>query len=170
MKRLLPFLICIALAWSSCTNSAVSPTITKGTITATINGVDETFNVSDSVKYIAKQPQTADWWLILSGHNGEAASSDQFFLTLDYQAPIVAGVTYNNEITDHPINVTISYKTSVKQYMASYGSPLPVNITITSFSSTNVQGTFSGSPSNNGETKTITNSKFSLDFSTPVNP
>jgi hypothetical protein len=170
MKRLLFLVTFVALAWSSCNNKAIEPPVTKGTITATVNGVDETFNVSDSVKYVPKQAQTADWWLIISGQNSEAANADKIFVMIDYQAPIVAGVTYNNEITDHPINVHMSYKTSVKQYLASYGSPLPVNMTVASFSSTNVQGTFSGSPANNGETKTITNGKFNLDFSSPVTP
>ena len=166
MKHLLPLLLILALCWCGCDKQLVAPTINKGSITATIDGVDETFSVSDSVSYLAKQPQTADWIFKVSGHNSEAANTDRIFFYIDYQAPILAGVTYNNEITDHPINVTMSVITPGKQYFASY--PSPVSITITSITSTNVQGTFSGTMANNGATKTLTNGKFDLYFATPI--
>jgi hypothetical protein len=46
--------------------------------------------------------------------------------------------------------------------------PSHVNVTIISFTSTNIQGAFSGSPANNGEVKSVTNGKFNLDFASPV--
>jgi hypothetical protein len=166
MKRLLPVFLLLALAWFACNKSVVAPDVKKGTITATINGVDETFNMSDSVLYLAKQPQTADWVFKASGHNSADAVTDRIWFIIDYQAPIVAGAEYNNEVADKPINVEMSYIKPGKQYIASY--PDPVSVTITSFSSTSVQGAFSGTMHNNGETSTITNGKFNLYFAKPV--
>lgn len=165
MKRLVPLILLLPLAWCACiSKSNVKPTIAdKGTITATIGGVDETFNISDSVYYVPKQPQTADWVFKASGW---AANGDRIWFIVDYQAPIIAGGTYNNNDTSKPINVTISYIMPGKQYIAS--SPSPVSVSITAFTSTNVQGTFSGSPANNGEVKSVTDGKFNLDFASPV--
>ena len=166
MKRLLPLILLIPLAWCACiSKSTVKPTtVDKGTITATIVGVDETFNISDSVYYFPKQPQTADWVFKASGR---ASNGDRIWFIIDYQAPILGGGTYNNNNdTSKPINVTMSYIMPGKQYICS--TPSPVSVTLTTFTSTNVQGTFSGSPANNGEVKSVTNGKFNLDFATPV--
>jgi hypothetical protein len=150
----------------SCKKSASSGN-GSGTISATVNGVNETFNT----EALAVQLNTAGTYFIeITGSQGTVGSSDQLTFSIGGTQAIIPG-TY--QISTSNTSRDATYLTFT-QYASGSGNEYitdppnatyPFTVIITSVSSTNIQGTFSGVGGNiNGgpNTETLSNGKFNV--------
>ena len=173
MKHLLLLSVCIAVITSSCGKKAVNPNLNltpvteKDTISATVDGVDETFNSSDTVRFTGTNS------MYISGTN--AASSDKIIFILPQLALNGLG-TYDSSASSNN-NIQMLYGLgpgyTANNYYYNYhvpqGTAYDCKITITTFTNSRVKGTFSGTliqessaTGGHGPTKIITNGKFNL--------
>jgi hypothetical protein len=175
MKRLLLLSVCIAFIAASCSKNAAvipkgDPIVTvKDTISATINGTNETFNSVDTVR------SNGPSGMYISGTN--AASSDKIIIILGGLTQTGLG-TYDSSSTGSNNNVQMLYGQgpgyTPDNYFYTYhptqGTAYDCKVTITEFNYTTVRGTFSGSlvqesaatGGGNQPPKTVTNGKFTL--------
>jgi hypothetical protein len=162
MKKILLFTICIALAFSSCKKS--SSDVPANTISATIDGVDESFNTNPIAELGTAIRLNSN--LLISGGNGSGTGSDSMAITIESNNTIVKG-SYTNAGSDF---ISVLYNNgpfslaNPTYYTTDVTGVYPTTVVITSMSSTNIQGTFSGKLLfNKGTTvKTVTNGKFNL--------
>jgi hypothetical protein len=158
LKLLLPF--CVLLVLFSCKKQSSSPTSATGTITATVDGTSQTFNVG-ATGHLDSSTGIND--LSMIGLSGTAAGANSMIILVTSTGPIVAG-TYAGSGSQGDLSYTMG-SGLVYQYD---DSAIISNATviITSISSTTVKGTFSGSlvlvSGNGAATKTLTNGTFNL--------
>jgi hypothetical protein len=151
----------------SCKKSSTSPTTSGGgTITATVDGTKMTFNnvlIAKDTSYLGV------YALTFAGATSLTSSSPELSLTVDGTSPITTG-TYNigpsGNTTDLPgmgytQGSSLIYESDIT---GAYSS----SIVITSLSTTNVQGTFSGTLTltlgTGATTKAITNGQFNVNI------
>jgi hypothetical protein len=168
MKKILLFSACVMLAFSSCKKSAPKIT-TSNTITANVGGSGLTFN-SAVTGLLANS--SGSYVLLITGATGTGSNAQVMSIAIDSENPIVKGTYTINSSTS-------SDATSFPQlsYVQSASTTNPVSftsdltgtnastVTITSISSTNVQGTFNGvllSDQDGTTTKSVTNGKFDV--------
>jgi hypothetical protein len=162
MKKILLFTICVTLAFSSCKKS--SSDIPANTISATIDGVDESFNSNPIAELGTAIRLNSN--LLISGSNGSGTGSDSMAITIESNNTIVKG-NYINTGSDF---ISVLYNkgpfslSNPNTYSTDINGTYPTTVTITSMSSTNIQGTFSGKLLfKDGTTvKNVTNGKFNL--------
>jgi hypothetical protein len=154
---LMPF--CLLLVMSSCKKHSPSANGT-GTINVTINGSAQTFNVGA----IAHVDNTGDFHSLSLIGVQSAGTANSIILEITASSPIIAG-TYTAAGSQADISYTLA-SGSVYQFDDSEGSG--ATIVVKSISSTNVQGTFSGTLGKiNGDgpaTQTLTNGTFNLNI------
>jgi len=182
MKKLLFFSACIMLAFTSCKKDS-SKTTSSNTITATVGGSNITFSTNatgglatDSGLYV----------LEIVGLTGTNSSAQSMSIGLVSDAPIVKG-TYTFNSADTTSSATVFPDVEYVKNLSGddsdvFGTNVVINIgngpitiptstttvIITSISSNNVQGTFSGLLVNEGDnttTETVTNGKFNVAIS-----
>lgn len=164
MKKTLLIAVCILVSLASCKKSSVAP---KNTITATIDGVTETFNVNAFAQLGTSIDLNSH--LLVNGSNSSATGSDGMTIDINANTTIAKGTYINNGAAGF---MAITYSkgplslSSPNIYATDLNSVYPSNITITSVSNTNVQGTFSGQLLfTDGKTvKTVTEGKFNVDI------
>jgi hypothetical protein len=166
MKKPLLITICILLAFSSCKKSSDVP---ANTISATIDGVDESFNTNQSARLGSSIDLNSN--LLISGSSASGTGADGIGITIESNSTIVKG-SYNNAGTNNSGFTSILYSKGPSLlidpniYTTDVNGNYPTTITITSMSNTNIQGTFSGQLLfKDGKTvKSVTNGKFNLDI------
>src|SRR5437879_5534980 len=143
MKKTLLFTIFIFIFLTSCKkNSPVAPV---NTLSATIDGVDESFNTNVFAQNGTGVMLNSD--LLVMGTNGSATGSDVLSITIDINKTIAAG-TYTNAPTSTDGFISILYNQGALNLMnpAMYKSDVNgaylTSVKIVSISNTNVQGTF----------------------------
>ena len=168
MKRLLFLSACFVIFMASCqvhNDALVAPT---STITATVDGVNESFNSNDTVRSIGSTG------MYVSGTN--AANSDKIIFILGSSNGLDTGKYSSTAATNNGIQVLYGVGPGYTadnyyyNYNISGGPSYDGTLTITSISSTRVQGTFSGTLVQESSvfstgirlTKTIANGKFDL--------
>lgn len=171
MKKLPIFAVFIAIVFASCIGKTkVTPVIPPAadTISATIDGVNETFNSHDTIRYNNANS------LYLSGTN--AGSSDKMVLILGNTGSNIDTGTY---VSTYPAakGLEILYGVGPGStadnvfytYDISGGASFDAVLNVTSVTGTNIKGTFSGKVvlessvlTANPVTKTITNGRFNL--------
>jgi hypothetical protein len=152
---------------SSCKKSnSNSSTSGGGTITATIDGVQTTFNnilITKDTAYLGA------YILTFAGATSLTSSSPELSLTVDGTSPITTG-TYSLGSSGNTADLPgISYaQGSSLVYGNDITGVYSSSIVITSLSKTNVQGTFSGTLTltlgSGANTKTVTDGKFNVNF------
>ena len=161
MKKALILFSCILFVFASCKkNNNITP---SNTISADIDGVNETFNSNTYAQLGNGVTQKSS--LSIFGANGANTDADQMSITM---------VTNNTIITSSYVSgsdniglVSIEYNkgpfslTNSNTYATDVNGS-PSTVVITSLTSTNVQGTFSGRLVDGSATKTVTNGKFNL--------
>ncbi|WP_426671551.1 hypothetical protein ACPPVU_09960 [Mucilaginibacter sp. McL0603] len=165
MKKLLLFTICVTLAFSSCKKS--SSDIPVNTISATIDGVDESFNTNPIAELGTAISLNSN--LIISGGNGSGTGSDSMAITIESNNTLAKG-SYTNASTNNSSYVSVLYNKGPfslahpSYYTTDVNGAYPTTVTITSMSSTNIQGTFSGKLlfTDGTTVKNVTNGKFNL--------
>lgn len=162
MKKLILLLpVCLLLALSSCSKkSTPAPGSTgTGTITATIGGSAQTFNVN---AYATAQNIDGLNFITIYGSKS-SGSTDKFELAI-VNSSILAGTTYTGVASQVQLTYTLA-SGAVYQY-ADDDAAAFVSVVIKSVSSTNVQGTFSGNlnliSGTGAATETVTNGTFNL--------
>jgi hypothetical protein len=167
MKKILLVCVCIAFVLYSCNkNSAIAPT---SYISATINGTNEMFGTIDSGLY---RSNANSYSVSLSALSGTTANADKMELYLANPTQITTGTYALTTTWNPPFEPLIIYKINgssnfADDFVVDYTGNHPAQITITSISSTNIQGTFSATlvaADNSGNTKTITNGTFNVDI------
>lgn len=154
---LMPF--CLLLVLSSCKKHSPSANV-AGTMTVTINGTTQTFNVGAE----AHVDNSGDFHdLSLIGIQS-TSTANSILMSITTTSPITAG-TYTAASSQADISYTLA-SGSIYQYDDSEGSG--ATIVIKSISSTNVQGTFSGTlgliTGGGAATQTLTNGTFNLNI------
>jgi hypothetical protein len=183
MKNFLFLSACVILAFASCKKDAAKTTTTN-TITATVGGSNINFSTT-AIGELASD--TGAYVLEIVGLTGTSSSAQSMAVGLLSDAPFVKGTyTFNSAdttstVTVFPIIEYIKNLSGDDSYIfgtnaginigdGSYVGPTSTTtVTITSISSTNVQGTFSGILVNEGDnttTETVTNGKFNVDLKT----
>lgn len=147
MKELLIYLALIALLFISCKKS--QPIVSNGTITATLNGVTDSFN-TDS--FGANGPSKGEYELFISGN--DRAKTNLRGLSVK--------VTSSNPITTGTYPATLQIIEDGSATLVIWGTNSGT-ITINAINGNHVEGTFSGilGSASNGNL-TITNGAFSL--------
>jgi len=165
MKKLIFFAVCVVFVLFACNKSGVKPQIN---VSATIDGVDENFNTTDSLRY-SNTPTV--YSASISATNGTSATADKMELMVNNPTQITTGTYTLTKPWNPPFEPLIIYSTDggsnyANDYVVDYTGNHPAEITITSVSNTSIQGTFSGvlvvAAGTSGATKTITNGKFNL--------
>jgi hypothetical protein len=172
MRRLLLFSVLITIVLASCSKTNKSTIAPEAAISATIDGVNMTFNSKDSVRTVGSTV------IYLAGSNDTTSNKIMIYIinpskvdtgTYSSNAPdsrdleILYGVGPGNT----PDNVFYTYDIAD-------GASFDATLKVTSVTSTNIKGTFSGKVvlessvlTANPVTKTITNGKFNLAIKQP---
>jgi hypothetical protein len=169
------------LAFASCKkDSAKKTTTTTNTITATVGGSNINFS-TNAVAELASD--SGAYILAVAGASGADSSAQSIFVGLVSEGPIVKGTYTFNSSTDPYATIVpdITYAKNLSGSAADFfvtdyelkvqNSTISTTttVTITSISSTNVQGTFSAvlvnAQINNTTTQTVTSGKFNVDIS-----
>jgi hypothetical protein len=148
-----------AITLNSCKKKDVKPAVS---ITATVDGSATSFNVN-----------AAALQGVLSGvtyTNIQGTTSGGAMLSMTLQGTVTAGKTYSDASTndnDKPLFVYAPSATADDDYLNDddNASNLP-SVTITSVTSTTIDGTFKGLIQNNTGTKTIADGKFHVNIQT----
>lgn len=169
MKKLTLLLVCVLAVLFSCRKSVA---YYSGTLTATVNGVVDTFNTN---VLALKDSATGTFTLSVVGFHGAFGDSltggfESAELGFEITAP--GHVTTGTYITDStagtqlamiyiPANTTLYDSVTTSQ-------PAPPTVVITKITASNVQGTFSGftfySDSSSVTKATITNGQFNVNI------
>ena len=159
MKKLLLFSTCALLAFASCKKDS-SKSTTSTSITATIGGSNMNFSTAAVAQVI-----NADgiYSAQILGSLGSGATAQGMSLSIESDKPIVKG-TYSVNDTSSFTDITYVQNPSISTPV-SFSCEETGTVTITSISSTNIQGTFSGVLVSNQDettTKSLTNGKFNV--------
>jgi hypothetical protein len=166
MKKLILFVAVITLLIFSCRKKQTPVPIPKG-ISATINGKDHTFNLTDSVYFGTAGYNGYEFNIYATG----ASADTDYVLSVIVGSPsqIIPG-TYT---TSTGLGIGYTYYIPNTNYGDDYGtsqnSQTSGTITVTSTSNNNIQGYFSGvltpvegEPA--GNPIRVTNGKFNVDY------
>jgi hypothetical protein len=135
--KLLLLPLCVLFVFTSCKKSSDSPTSVTGTMTATINGTAQTFNVGAIANL---QSSGGTYTLGMEGLSAASGSANSMIISITTNSPIVAG-TYTAASSQANVSYTQA-NSNVYQYDGSSGSG--PSVIIKSISGTSVSGTFTG--------------------------
>ena len=166
MKKPLLIAICILLAFTSCKKSSDVP---ANTISATVDGVDESFNTNTNAQLGTAIALNSV--LNIAGSSASGTGADIIGMTIESNGTIVKG-SYSNSAVNNSTFTSMLYTkgpfllSDPNIYSSGVNGNYPTTITITSMINTNIQGTFSGKLLfKDGTTvKSVTNGKFNLDI------
>ncbi len=161
--RLLIPALCVLFIVSACKKSANKPASTVGTITVNIDGAAQTFNVGAT----AHVDNTGGFYSLALIGIQSATASNSVIVEVTSDSPIVAGTTYTGTNSQADMSYTQISGNAVYQFDGSNNAS-NATITVKSISSTNVQGTFSGTleliTGTGAASKVLTNGTFNLNI------
>lgn len=161
MKKLSLLLVCIPCLFFACSKSGSSSN-SSGSITATINGTNLTFNANAVAINVSGG---GVYSVAVSGFESASTSSGQVTISVAGSNVVTPG-SYSN-LNAAADEVSMVYSSPAGAAYAAIANPPAVKIT--SITSTNIQGTFSGvltlySGTSSATTATVTNGKFNVNF------
>jgi len=166
MKKLLLISTCVILAFAACKKDSNKATTSSLSLSATVSGTNETFSNVTAQSIV----DTPGYTIGISGSRGSGANLEVLQLEVNSANPVTTGTYTLNSTTSSNINtfpLLAYYKYTSATNELIYGTDLTgtnvSTITISSISSTNVQGTFSGvliDQMDGTTTDAITNGKF----------
>lgn len=167
MKKLLPLLVGMLLISYSCKKTNTVTPVNPG-FYGTVNGVKKAFNTGAEVQRV-NAGTGGNYSFQFSGVTSDTCG---LVINISSQNPITKGTYAVNGINVNGVGPFFSYYSTTNGAAGIYitgAAPYTGTVTITSLSSTNVQGTFNGSlyetnPGNTARTTTITNGTFNLNF------
>ena len=134
--RLLLLPICVLLVFASCKKKSATPATTS-TITVTIGGTAQTFNTGAS----AHVDNTNGFNSLSIIGIQSASSSNSIILTVTNTTPVVAG-SYTG--TSSQVDMSYSQASGAVYQFDGSNNASAATVVISSITSTNVKGTFSG--------------------------
>lgn len=107
--------------------------------------------------------------MVVAGTSSTASTADVISITVDGDKPITTGSFSLSALSSSHYWPAVGYtKGGTIDYQEDITTTNPLNVTITSLTSTNVQGTFNGVlvlySGTGAATKTIANGKFNVNF------
>lgn len=175
MKRILFGAIGLLFAFTSCKKK--SDVIPVNTISATIDGVGMNFNTNVNARFTGNFEGTGNIGLVILGattNSGPTSNMGISFVTANSGTIIKGTYSAASANNNPPVWAALAYTDynpgsgqPATNYITNVNTALPFTITITSISSTNIQGTFSGSVTdlnNISNSKTVTNGKFNVNI------
>jgi hypothetical protein len=174
MKKFLLIAVSLLFIVTSCKKKSEDNPIPVNTISATVDGVNISLSTNISAKFSTNQIGALSYTLNIQG----ATPNKAFGISLtspDKNAITKGTYTLASSKNSTPIWVYVAYEdyelnTNIpdQPYITDPNGIQPTTITITSISSTNVQGTFSGTlvySQGSSGTKNVTNGKFNINIS-----
>lgn len=165
MRKHFLIAICVLATLASCKKT--SPIAPSNTISTTIDGVNESFNANIVARLGTGVQQNSD--LLITATNGTAKDADGISITINSNSSIAKAVYVNTSSTSFPslLYSKGSFSLTNPNYYTTdvHGNNL-TTIVITSLTSTNIQGTFSGKLvlANGSTIKSVTDGKFNVNF------
>jgi hypothetical protein len=163
---ILPITLLLVITITSCKKSSSGSV--SGAITANIDGTPTSFN-TEAQAVLTNAGGVYEVSII--GFQGAVSTSNQIGIAVAGTSPITAGTYGDNPSSNAPDDVSLTYTQQPGGYLygASGTSPDTASVTITSISSTEVVGTFTGgmvliSGSTGTNSHTVTNGKFDVKF------
>jgi len=159
MKKLLLISACLVLVFSACKKDSTKTT-TSNSITATVGSSNFNFSTAATAEVISG---SGIYSIQILGSTGAGSSAQGVSIAIESDKPIVKG-TYSVTDTSSFTDITYVENPSVSTPV-SFSSQVTGTVNITSISSTNVQGTFSGilvSNQDNTTTQILSNGKFNV--------
>jgi hypothetical protein len=164
VKKSLILIACIFIALASCKKNAnVTP---ANTISATINGVNENFNINTFAQLGSNFKVNSN--LYIFGNNGSAVGADQLIISLITNQTLAPGSLTSGSNAVGLVSITYqdgAFSINNPAYITDL-SGNQTTVIITSLTNNSVQGTFSGVLTTGNTTKTVTNGKFNLALKT----
>ncbi|MFI5161042.1 MAG: hypothetical protein ACHQHN_07175 [Sphingobacteriales bacterium] len=164
--RLLLLPLCVLFVLTSCKKNSNTTGNTTGTITVNIDGTAQTFNVGAT----AHVDNTGGFYTLSLIGVQSASAANSIIVEVTNSSPIVAG-TYTGTNSQADMSYTQVSGSAVYQFDGSNNAS-NATITIKSISSTNVQGTFSGTleiiTGAGTSSKILTNGTFNLNIKAPA--
>jgi hypothetical protein len=159
-KFLVFFVFCLILAFSSCKKQDVAP----GAISATFDGVDVNLSTSAFAQKVY-DPVVKEYVIDITGSTGTGNGNGSIVINVTSNSPITTGPYASNGIPGKTPFSTIIYQPAgaapgAEPYISG-DAGIPVTVTITSISNTNISGYFDGAftyPSDGA----IANGKFNV--------
>ena len=173
MKFFLPLAICLLFVFSSCGKKAdvIAPANTNN-ISATVDGANVSFNAEAAARVVTNEPGAYPYLLDITGATSTAGNNAIIVITVSSENPITTGTYISSDTNPGPVSFSgLTYQQDVagsqiaNPYITDNSGHYPTTVTITSISSTNVQGTFSGTlvySIGGSQTETVTNGKFNM--------
>lgn len=180
MKKILLISACVIFAFASCKKDS-SKKIASNTITATVGGTNTSFNTSAEAELAS---DSGAYIMVIAGLTGTTSSAQSMVVGLLSDQPFVKGTYTFDESTD-PNTITVlpsiayltntsgdessEFESNTEIDLGNSTLSTTATVTITSISTTNIQGTFSGLLVNDGDgttTKSVTNGKFNVTLKT----
>ena len=169
MKRLLFAPLFISIIFFACSKGSSTPAAAVNYIIASVDGKPDTFNVITAAKIVTTP---GAYQLLLTAAANNTSSADVMTLRIDGHIPIATGTiveTINTGANASYIPWLIyTLNDPWAVYEQTVNGSIPVTISITSLTSTNVQGTFSiplfRLNGTGPEDKIITNGSFNVNF------
>jgi hypothetical protein len=163
-NKILLFICFSVFFFSSCSKSSSSnsSTAADNTFTATIDGTDMTFNISAQA---IVTNQTDAYGITLIGYHDQNTTNPTMMTIMLLGTNAITTGTYTPVSENGGTEATIFFTQGSNAYAADLNNPTTQTVTITSLTSSSVQGTFSGKivvETGGSGTKTITNGKFNL--------
>ena len=161
MKKYLFIAACIFQVLTSCKKA--TDIAASNTISATIDGVDESFSTSPSAQLSTGVTLNSN--LGIYGTNGSATGADALSITLQTNKTIATGTYTSGSSSIGAVQILYSHGTFSLVSPNTYTTDptgTATTVTISTLTNTNVQGTFSGKLFQGGSSKTVTNGKFNL--------
>jgi len=160
-------LFCLQLILFCCNKNSPTP---LNTIIADVDGVTQTFSFNDSANRandINVYPGQTVYSANVFGNTTNAFKTNTIIISINLPQPITPGKYLFDNSNPQYDNIFISYAENPSNfdYIPDTRQPNPATITITSISSTNIQGTFSGDLFGTLDSaRKITNGRFNVNF------
>lgn len=159
MRKLFIAVVIILLAAPSCKKSSGSNGIPVG-INFKLDGASMTLNSARAVKTSSGSIYSLQFY----GYVGAGGASNELACQIQAQSGPITATTYTEGVGVDMVSIAYFIYSPYDAYQNNGSATNPVSITITSITSTNVQGTFKGDISNGFSTKVLANGTFNIDF------
>ena len=146
-------------------NTAKPVSAGQDTITASIDGVSQTFSVKARAMLETNIYPRPPYTISMTAAADGAGEPRTLLLVVNSTEPINAQTyLYNNKDRAQTTSMTYEEGRAADKYTPTGSNPESIAITIQAITETGVQGTFSGTLSCNGQVKKVSNGQFNLAF------
>lgn len=155
----------LVLLLMSCKKNSDDSSVAANSIQANIGGTTYNFNVSAKA---TKMDGTGYHFISIAGADANSASANVIGIIANSNVPVTTGTYNENDAVNYgSLSFSVNISTG-NTYIDAGSTTNPVIVTITSLTSTNIQGTFKGDIYLGGSTsaakKVVADGKFNVPF------